>query len=57
VVFGDLGSAYAVVSRPGIRLIRDPYSAKPYTYFCATARAGGGVVDFDAVNVLKASVS
>ena len=32
IAFGDLGAAYAVVQRPGIRLLRDPYSAKPYVY-------------------------
>ena len=37
----------------GIRVLRDPYSAKPYVLFYSTKRVGGGVQDFDAIKLLK----
>lgn len=40
IVIGDF-SFYQIVDRQGIRLVRDPYSAKPYVQFYATARVGG----------------
>jgi predicted phage gp36 major capsid-like protein len=39
------------------RLLRDPYSAKPYVLFYTTKRVGGGVQDFDAIKLLKFAVS
>ena len=38
---------------PGVRVLRDPYSAKPYVLFYTTKRVGGGVQDFDAIKLLK----
>ncbi len=43
----------SVVDRAGIRVLRDPYSAKPYVLFYTTKRVGGGVQDFDAIKLLK----
>ena len=37
----------------GVRVLRDPYSAKPYVLFYTTKRVGGGVQDFDAIKLLK----
>ena len=53
VAFGDFRRAYLVVDRRGIRILRDPYSAKPYVLFYTTKRVGGGVQDFDALKLLK----
>ncbi len=53
VAFADFRRAYLVVDRRGIRVLRDPYSAKPYVLFYTTKRVGGGVQDFDAVKLLK----
>lgn len=53
VVFGDIRAAYTIVQRRGIRVLRDPFSAKPMVQFDHTARVGGDVVDFDAFRVLK----
>ena len=41
----------------GVRVLRDPYSAKPYVLFYTTKRVGGGVQDFDAIKLLKFDVS
>ena len=53
VAFGDFRRFYLVVDRQGLRVLRDPYSAKPYVLFYTTKRVGGGVQDFDAVKLLK----
>jgi HK97 family phage major capsid protein len=53
VAFGDFGRGYLVVDRAGVRVLRDPYSAKPYVLFYTTKRVGGGVQDFDAIKLLK----
>ncbi len=53
IAFGDFGRGYLVVDRIGIRVLRDPYTAKPYVLFYTTKRVGGGVQDFDAIKLLK----
>lgn len=55
IAFGDFERGYLVVDRIGIRVLRDPYSAKPYVLFYTTKRVGGGVQDFDAIKLLKFS--
>jgi HK97 family phage major capsid protein len=57
VAFADFRRAYLVVDRRGIRVLRDPYSAKPYVLFYTTKRVGGGIQDFDAIKLLKFGVS
>ena len=52
IAFGDFRRGYLVVDRMGVRLLRDPYSAKPYVLFYTTKRVGGGVQDFDAIKLL-----
>ena len=56
VAFGDFQRGYLIVDRVGIRVLRDPYSAKPYVLFYTTKRVGGGVQDFDAIKLLKFAV-
>lgn len=53
MVFGDFRAGYLIVDRQGTRVLRDPYSAKPYVEFYTTRRVGGDVVNFDALKVLK----
>ena len=53
VAFGDFRRGYLIVDRVGVRVLRDPYSAKPYVLFYTTKRVGGGVQDFDAIKLLK----
>lgn len=55
IAFGDFARGYLVVDRVGVRVLRDPYSAKPYVLFYVTKRVGGGVQDFDAIKLLKFS--
>jgi HK97 family phage major capsid protein len=53
IAFGDFSRGYLVVDRAGVRVLRDPYTAKPYVLFYTTKRVGGGVQDFDAIKLLK----
>ena len=57
MAFGDFSRGYLIVDRVGIRVLRDPYSTKPYVLFYTTKRVGGGVQDFDAIKLMKFAVS
>jgi HK97 family phage major capsid protein len=57
IAFGDFRAGYLVVDRTGIRILRDPYSAKPYVLFYTTKRVGGGVQNFEAVKLVKFAAS
>lgn len=53
IAFGDFTSGYTVAERPDLRVLRDPFSAKPHVLFYATKRVGGDVSDFSAIKLLK----
>lgn len=53
IALGDFRSGYLVVDRTGVRILRDPYSAKPYVLFYTTKRVGGGVQNFEAIKLVK----
>ncbi len=57
LAFGDFMEAYQIVDRQGIRLLRDPYTSKPYVKLYTTKRTGGGVVNYEAVKFLKFGTS
>jgi HK97 family phage major capsid protein len=57
VAFGDFRRGYLIVDRQGVRVLRDPFSAKPYVLFYTTKRVGGGVQEFDAIKLLKFAAS
>jgi HK97 family phage major capsid protein len=57
VAFGDFARGYLIVDRVGIRVLRDPYTAKPYILFYTTKRVGGGVQNFEAIKLLKFGTS
>lgn len=57
VGFGDFRRGYVIVDRVGIRVLRDPYTSKPYVLFYTTKRVGGGVQDFAAIKLLKVATS
>ena len=56
IAFGDFHKGYTVAERPDLRILRDPFSAKPNVLFYATKRVGGDVTDFSAIKVLTCSV-
>ena len=55
--FGNMGEAYQIVDRQGIRVLRDPYTNKPYVHFYTVKRTGGDVVNFEAIKILKFGTS
>ena len=57
IAFGDFGAGYTVAERPDLRILRDPFSAKPHVLFYATKRVGGDVSDYAAIKLLKFSAS
>ncbi|WP_453976379.1 phage major capsid protein [Brevundimonas sp. Marseille-Q4549] len=57
IAFGDFQRGYLIVDRAGVRVLRDPFTAKPYVLFYTTKRVGGGVQNFDAIKVMKFAAS
>lgn len=57
VAFGDFGAGYTIAERPDLRVMRDPFSAKPHVLFYASKRVGGDVTDFAAIKLLKFATS
>jgi HK97 family phage major capsid protein len=57
IAFGDFRAGYTIAERPDIRILRDPFSAKPHVLFYATKRVGGDVSDFQAIKLLKFAAS
>tara|TARA_B110000008_G_scaffold129614_1_gene131920 strand:+ start:3956 stop:5143 length:1188 start_codon:yes stop_codon:yes gene_type:complete len=53
IAFGDFKAGYTIAERPDLRVLRDPFSAKPHVLFYATKRVGGDVSDFAAIKLLK----
>ena len=53
IAFGDFKAGYTIAERPDLRILRDPFSAKPHVLFYATKRVGGDVSDFAAIKILK----
>jgi HK97 family phage major capsid protein len=57
LALGNFKAGYLVVDRVGVRMLRDPYSSKPYVLFYTTKRVGGGVQNFEAIKLMKFGVS
>jgi len=57
IYFGNFKRAYLIVDRLGIRVLRDPYSSKPYILFYTTKRVGGGIVMYEAIKTMKIATS
>jgi len=46
-----------IIDRLGTRVLRDPYTAKPYVAFYTTKRVGGGIIMYEAIKAFKIAVS
>ena len=53
VAFGDFRQAYTIVDRFGLRVLRDPFSSKPFVLFYTTKRTGADVTNFEAFAIQK----
>ncbi len=54
--YGDFGEGYQIVDRLGIRVLRDPFTSKPFIKFYTTKRTGGAVINFEAIKRYKLSI-
>lgn len=57
IAFGNFNLAYLIIDRPGLKMLRDPYSNKPNVQFYAYRRVGGGLANSEAVKLLKVAAS
>lgn len=57
VAYGDFSRAYTILDRVGISVLRDPFTSKGRVKFRSMKRTGGAVTNFDALKLLRASVS
>lgn len=56
IAFGNFQAGYTIVDRSS-RMVRDPFTLKPYTRFYTTRRVGGAVRDTRAIKLMKFSAS
>ncbi|SEM40764.1 phage major capsid protein, HK97 family [Sphingomonas gellani] len=55
MIFGDFKQGYLIADRIGVRVLRDPFTKKPFVLFYSTKRLGGMVKDKQAFITLKVS--
>ncbi len=55
IAFGNFQRCYLIVDRIGTRVIRDPFSNKPYIGFYTTKRLGGALTNSEAIKLLQMS--
>lgn len=53
IAFGDFKRAYKILDRVGVRVLRDPFSNKPYVSFYTTKRVGGGLENPECMKFMK----
>ena len=57
IAFGNFRAGYLIADRGETRILRDPFSNKPFVHFYATKRVGGAIVDSQAIKLMKFAVS
>jgi HK97 family phage major capsid protein len=57
IAFGNFQVGYVITERQGVRILRDPFTRKPFVHFYATKRVGGAVANSEAIKLLKFAVS
>lgn len=53
IAFGDFRRGYLINDRLGTRVLRDPFTNKPFVNFYCTKRVGAGVLDPNAIRLLQ----
>ncbi|HGO5393635.1 TPA: phage major capsid protein, partial [Klebsiella michiganensis] len=56
IAFGNFKRGYTIVDRIGTRILRDPYTNKPYVGFYTTKRTGGMLADSQAIKLMQIGV-
>lgn len=57
IEFGDFQQGYQIVDRLGVRILRDPFTARPFIIMYCTKRVGGDVTDGNAIKLLRYSTN
>lgn len=57
IAYGNFQRGYTIVDRRGTVLIRDNITSKGTTKFNLTRRVGGGIVNFEAIKLMKFAAS
>lgn len=57
ILFGDFQRTYLIIDRIGTRVLRDPFTNKPYVQFYTTKRVGGGLLNPETMRGLRVAVS
>lgn len=55
IIYANFKRGYHIADRHAVRILRDPYTDKPFVKFYSTKKVGGGVVNPVAIKVLKLS--
>jgi len=53
IAVGDMRSAYQIVERQGLRILRDNLTNKPYVGLYGVRRVGGGLINGEAIKLIK----
>ena len=56
IAFGDFRAGYLINDRIGTRILRDPFTNKPFVMFYTTKRVGAGLLDPNAIRLLRIPV-
>ena len=57
IAFGNFRAGYLIAERSETTILRDPFTHKPFVHFYAVKRIGGGVMNSEAIKLLKFGVS
>ena len=55
VAYGDFGEGYTIVDKPGVQILRDPYTDKGRVIFYTSKRVGGAVTNYESFKIQKVS--
>jgi HK97 family phage major capsid protein len=53
IAFGNFRHGYLIAEHSATRVLRDPFTNKPFVHFYATRRVGAKVLDSNAIKLLK----
>jgi HK97 family phage major capsid protein len=57
IAFGNFRAAYLIAERAETQILRDPFTNKPFVNFYATKRIGGGVMNSEAIKLMRFAAS